>query len=381
MPRGQRLIVVTALLAGTLAAGCGSDAGTTGRLGTAGGSAVAAAPAGGAGAPSMAAGGNAPGMSPVPPTTPSAPAAPETAAAPSSTQPALAASTAAPAAPAGGPITATMSALRLPYALSRTVAFADGGSILVCGGLTPSGTTATILRVDVAHGRLTRAGHLASAVHDAAGAMLGHEALVLGGGVVSQRALVQRVAASGRASILGHLPAARADLAAVTAGPALVVLGGGALGRADRRVLLTLDGIRFRTVAMLAVGVRYAAVAEMGGRIYLFGGSSATGDVATIQVVDTTTGTASVVGHLSAALSHATALVVGGRILIAGGRRAGRPVDTILAFNPNTNRTALVGHLPRPMSDAAAAVIGRTGYLIGGEAAAPLSSIVVLSPG
>jgi hypothetical protein len=274
---------------------------------------------------------------------------------------------------------ATTLRLRLPYPLSRTVALVDGSAILVLGGLTGTGTTGTILRLTPDAGTVVRLGRLASAVHDAAGATLGGVSYVLGGGVISQDSAIQRVAPSGRTSVVGRLPAPRADLAALVVGDSLVILGGGANGRTDRKVLSTVDGVHVNVIATLPTGVRYAAVAQLDGLVYVFGGSSDAGDISTIQVVDPVAGTARVLGHLPAALSHATAFVIDGSIFIAGGRRAGRPLATILRFDPATGRTVAAGRLPRAMSDAAVAVVGGTAYLIGGEGSGLMASIIAIS--
>jgi hypothetical protein len=293
---------------------------------------------------------------------------------PTATSPA---STRTPASPAAD-LTAALSSIRLPDPLTRSVALVDGGSVLVAGGLAPSGTTSAILRLDPASGTVVTAGHLATAVHDAAGAALGGSWLVLGGGRVTQDSGVQGVATSGASSVVGQLPAPRADLSALTVGTDVIVLGGGAKGTADPRVLATADGRAFRVIASLPVAVRYGAAAPLDGLVYLFGGTSDAGDVAAIQVVDLAAGTARLAGNLPRTLSHATAFVLGGRIYVVGGRHHGGAVDTILRFDPATGKAVPAGRLPRAISDAAAAVIGGTAYLIGGEAAAPLDTIVAL---
>ncbi|MEA2620959.1 MAG: hypothetical protein QOC97_1732, partial [Chloroflexota bacterium] len=61
----------------------------------------------------------------------------------------------------------------LDTALSRAVAFADGGTIVVAGGLTAAGTTGVVRQIDPATGRVSRSGTLIRSVHDAAGAVVG----------------------------------------------------------------------------------------------------------------------------------------------------------------------------------------------------------------
>ena len=288
----------------------------------------------------------------------------------------------APAAIAGDPaaLTIRLSSLRLPVPTSRAVAFAARAGFVLAGGLTAGGTTSQVVRVPVGGQPPTVIGSLPHPVHDAGGAELSGSMLVLGGGAVTQDAWVQRVAVDGTSDTRGHLPAARADLAAVTAGSQVVVVGGGASGRADPRVLATIDGRRFRVVATLPIPVRYAAVAIVGSTVMVLGGTSATGDTAAIQAVDLARGTAAVVGRLPQAMSHATALVVGGVVVVAGGRHGGRALDRVLEVDPTSFAVRTAGHLPRAESDAAGVVVDGVGYVVGGEAARPLATVVTIAP-
>ena len=273
------------------------------------------------------------------------------------------------------------SPLRLPVPTSRSVALPSGSSILLAGGLTSAGTTGAVIRIPVTGAHPTTVGRLSHPVHDAAGAALNGSLLVFGGGATTQDAWVQRVPLNGGASsVPGHLPAARADLGAVTVGSEVIVVSGGAGGRPDPRVLATSDGVHFRLVARLLVAVRYAAVAAVGGdSVVVIGGTSAAGDVATIQAVDVRTGATKVVGRLPRAISHATALAIGGSIVVAGGRHAGRALDTVIAVDPATFAVRTVGRLPRALSDAAGVVVDGVGYLVGGEAARALSTIETIA--
>ena len=189
---------------------------------------------------------------------------------------------------------------------------------------------------------------------------------------------MQGVRPDGSSVPIGRLPAVRADLAAVAVGGEAIVVGGGTPTRYDQRVLATTDGHRFRTVASLLVGVRYPAVAALGGIVYVVGGSTTAGDSRDIQAVDPRTGAVRIVGHLPHGLSHAAALVVGGNILIAGGRVAGRAQDGIWQYDPVTATVGQVGRLAYPVSDMTAVVVDGVGYLIGGEDRGPLASIITV---
>lgn len=278
-------------------------------------------------------------------------------------------------------LAATVLGVRLPAGLSRTVALVDGTTLLVLGGLQHSGTTGVVLRLDPTAGTVIPAGTLADAVHDAAGAVLGGELLVLGGGRTLAVAGVQRVTSGGGASIVtslvGALPEIRADHVAIAIGGEILIAGGGHGGIADGRVLATADGHLFRQVATLQDAVRYPAAAAVGGLVYLFGGTTASGDTGAIQAIDPAAGTVRVVGSLPETLNGASAVVAGGRILIAGGIHAGRAVAAILEFDPATGAVTPVGSLPSPRSVAAAAVLGDSAYLVGGEADGQLLDTII----
>ena len=282
---------------------------------------------------------------------------------------------------AGRPVEAYASIVpvRLPTPTSRSVAFADGSAILVCGGLTDSGTTAELLRIDLQAGRVTTAGRLAQAVHDAGGALLGGAPLIVGGGSVVAGTTVQRIETGGRSVLVGRLPAPRADLGAVTVNGRVVVVGGGTPSAPDPRVLATSDGVHFATVATLRVAVRYPAVAALGGVVFVIGGTDPSGDVTDIQAIDVATGAVRIIGRLPGGLTDAVALVLDGRLIVAGGRAGGRVQDAVWEVDTTTGAVTRIGRLPAPVADAAGVVVGGVGYLVGGEAGARLASIISLT--
>ena len=280
-----------------------------------------------------------------------------------------------------GPIVVQASLLpeTLPVGLSRAVAVLIDGRILVYGGFTSKGTTTDAIRsFDPGGGEVVAVGHLAVAVHDAAGVALGGATLVFGGGSQVPTSAVQRIESSGVAQRIGSLPAARADLSAVVVGSSAIVVAGGASGLLDRRILATEDGVHFHPLATLIVGVRYAAVAEVGGLIYVIGGAGAGGDRTEIQRIDPVSGKVDEIGRMPRPISHASAMVIGGQLLVAGGRSAGKAQDAIWQVDASTGTATLVAHLPQPVSDFAVSVIGNTGYLIGGETGTQIASIVTI---
>jgi hypothetical protein len=264
----------------------------------------------------------------------------------------------------------TPAAYQLPSGISREVVLASGGHLLIIGGLDRrSVTTRVITELNPVTGRTVRAGRLAAASHDAAGALLGGTPYLFGGGVTASLASVQSLRGRGTATVAGQLPGPRSDLSSVTLGGTAYLVGGYDGASYDPAVLATGNGRTFRTVARLPVPVRYAAVAGTGRDIYVFGGQTASGASRVIQRVNLGTGRATVVGHLPAPVTGATAVTLGGQIFIAGGRAGTRPVPTrtVLAYNPARHAAFPAGTLPVPVSNAASAVIGGTAFVVGGS--------------
>ena len=121
----------------------------------------------------------------------------------------------------------------------------------------------------------------------------------------------------------------------------------------------------------------YDCLAVAGGKVYLFGGATASGETDVVQAIDPMTGRVRVVARLPQPVTEATAFMLGGRILVAGGMRSGRPSAAILAFDPPTGMTSAAGRLPEAVADAGCAVVGETAYLIGGETGSAYLSTVI----
>ena len=143
--------------------------------------------------------------------------------------------TSAPASRASNPSAAGMALqvmpapYQLPAPLSREVALPGAGGLLIAGGLTSQGTsTDAVTSLDPATGVTRPAGHLPAATHDAAGATLGGQTYVFGGGTVASVPTVQDLGAgaSAKGAVVGQLPAARSDASGVSAGSVAYVIGG-----------------------------------------------------------------------------------------------------------------------------------------------------------
>ena len=257
---------------------------------------------------------------------------------------------------------------QLPAAVSREVVLPDAGGLLIVGGLTPSGASATtVTSLDPVTGGTRADGRLAQATHDAAGLALGGRVFVLGGGTAASVPTIQAFTPGSPAAVTGALSRARSDSNGVSAGPDGYVIGGYDGTSLEPEVLATGDGLHFRVAARLPVPVRYAATTAAGGLIWVFGGETANGATDDIQRVDPATGRAAVVGDLPQPVQGAAAIGLGGRIYVAGGATAQGTSRTVFGFDPGSLRVSVSGELPVPAGYAGAAVTGGVGYLVGGE--------------
>lgn len=270
---------------------------------------------------------------------------------------------------------------RLPSARSREVVLPYAGGLLVAGGLDATGTsTNTVWLLAAGDGRLRSAGRLATAVHDASGFVLGGAPYVAAGGNATTISEVQRLSPDGVATESGRLPQPRSDLVAVTSAGGAFVLGGFDGTSSLPQVLRTSDGRRFAAVANLALTVRYAAAAFVGGRILVFGGEHDGVSTSVVQAVDPAGGRTRVIGHLPRPLSHACAFVLGGDVWLAGGRSDGVLQSRVWRWDLRRSRAVSAGRLPYAVADASCAVTGGVGYLLGGETPDKTDRVMVLRP-
>lgn len=270
---------------------------------------------------------------------------------------------------------------QLPAAVSRSVVQPDGHLLLVAGGLDAANhSSASVFALNPVSGQASEQGQLAQAGHDAGGSAVGSHRFVFGGGTSAPTASVQSIVAGGTGSVVGQLPQPRADLAAATVDGAAYVVGGYDGSHELPAVLRTTDGVHFTVAATLPVTVRYPAVAVSGHQLWVFGGEHNGTTVDDVQLVDVSTGVASLVAHLPHPVAHASALALGDRIYLAGGRTGqGEQRSTdVLAFDPAHRTVTLAGRLPQGVSDSGAAVVDGVGYLLGGETPTTLASVVTL---
>jgi hypothetical protein len=258
---------------------------------------------------------------------------------------------------------------QLPRPVARSVALADGSRVLLAGGLTLGDVSSSgVYSLDVGTGQTRQVGTLAQPVHDAAGALIGGNLFVFGGGAQTTTAAVQEVvASSGHGRVVGQLPTPRSDLSAAGLGGRTILLGGYTGSSLATATLSTTNGKSVAKLGALPLPVRYGAAVSDGHQVWVFGGASGTRPVDDIQRIDRS-GASRVVGHLPHPLTEATALDVAGTILVAGGRTSPTTIsDVVYAFDPATGQVRSVAHLAVPVADAGGVVMNGKGYLVGGE--------------
>ena len=279
-------------------------------------------------------------------------------------------------------VTVTPASWTLPRPSAREVVVADGDQLFLLGGLDGNRQTiADVLRIDLRSGSATRAGALGTAVHDAAGALVGGVPMVFGGGNSAETAAVQTFGPGASSRTVGRLPIPRSDLSAATVGGRTFLIGGYDGATVRKSVIATTDGVAFSVLGDTPVPVRYAAVAAVGTDVYVIGGSNGGVGTRAVQVLDTRTGAVRAIGELPQSLSDAVAATVDGRVYVFGGNWGGRASAQVWRLDIGTaGAPALtpVAMLPTPVTDAAVAVVGHRAYLVGGESPAMLSTVSIL---
>ena len=268
----------------------------------------------------------------------------------------------------------------LPGVRSGAAAVAQGGDVFLMGGQDAAkSSTNTVWKIDVKDGTVAPDGTLMKALHDAGAAVLRNTIFVMGGGAGSQYDTVQRVTPGGAAMSVGVLPGPRSDVSVAAAGDSAYVVGGydGAKDLGD--VLVTTDGTTYRSLAELAVPVRYGAVGVVGRTLWVVGGLRGNNDVRAVQRIDLDSGTVSEAAALPFTLAHATGFVVNGVLYVAGGRQNSQPSDQLYKLDPSTGALVAVTKLPYAVLDAAAATVGPATYLLGGRRDANINQVAVIT--
>lgn len=109
------------------------------------------------------------------------------------------------------------------------------------------------------------------------------------------------------------------------------------------------------------------AVAAVGLNLYLIGGETADGVVASVNAFDTTEYVWREVAAKPTAVADASAAVLFGEIYVPGGRMAdGQPTNVVEAYSPANNAWRPIAALPQPIAGGLALSDGSFLYLFGG---------------
>lgn len=267
---------------------------------------------------------------------------------------------------------------QLKAPLSRMVLLPYGNNgAAILGGLTAADTSASgVFSLNFKNGSLQAIGNLPAAVHDAGGARIGSHYFVFGGGSVNTVSSVEAVGTSGgNGTLAGNLPQPRSDCSAITVGGVTYIIGGYNGSSPDPTVLSTTNGSTFSQISQLKVPVRYAALASENGFIYVFGGLGVSGPdagkaVSTIQQIDISTGVTKIIGTLPIPLEGAQAFNLGGRMYLAGGDSgSGNNLtsNSLVWAYSGGSKFIQAATLPLGVSNAGVLVNGSTAWLVGGE--------------
>ena len=248
---------------------------------------------------------------------------------------------------------------QLPAPVQRAVAVNDGKQILIAGGLDANGTSTNgVFAYSPQTGHIAQVGTVPQAFHDAAGAMIGKDLFVFGGGSTESSNAVQSFDPStGKGTVRGHLPMALSDLTGATIGHTVYLVGGWNGTSPQPTVWSTTDGSHFTKVATLPAGVRYPAVAAVGSNLVVAGGELASGSESTrVSLVDITSGHVQALAQLPEPTGHAMAFASGGIVYVAGGRDdVGTALDTVIAIDPSSGKLTAAPKMPMALSDSAVA--------------------------
>jgi len=246
----------------------------------------------------------------------------------------------------------------------------DAKRALLLGGLTSASASRREVSVLAGGRRERRLGSLPVAVHDAAAVRIGGAVYLFGGGQsASFDAIVRVDPRTGASRQVARLPQPRSDLGAATVGDTAYVVGGFTGTRSLDSVLAWRPGHRARPVARLPVGLRYAAVTTVAGRLIIAGGSTLHGPSRVVYRFDPTRGGLTRLATLPAPVTHAAALRVAGYAYVVGGRRSetGAPRRDIFAIDAVTGHVYPRGRLPGALSDPAAVSFADHALLAGGH--------------
>jgi N-acetylneuraminic acid mutarotase len=252
----------------------------------------------------------------------------------------------------------------------------SNNSVVIAGGLTPSGYSATgVFVLNTITGKLSLTGYLKLPVHDAGVVEFKNNLLVIGGGSSQITSAVQSAPISDFGSgnytqfeVIGNLPVPRADLSAIVLNNHLYVIGGYDGTNLSSVILTSADGTSFSSAGKLAVPVRYPALVSYQSDIFIIGGIEQNGTYFDgIQKYDTVSHADIVYSRLPEALAGASAGISDGTIYIGGGANQTGMSNQILALDIASKKILNAGLLNQSEAYASTCGSGSKIWIIGGE--------------
>lgn len=162
------------------------------------------------------------------------------------------------------------------------------------------------------------------------------------------------------------LPLAQHDAQAATVGGKVYVFGGGSATELSHILSYDPATNALTQVGALSVPQSDVAVTQSGAAAYIVGGFDGTNYLNT--VVAWHPGSAPVVvGHLPVGLRYAAVAAAGGGLLIIGGSTPSAASNAIYRFDLTTHRVRQIGTLRHPITHGNAATLGAMVYLVGGR--------------
>jgi len=167
------------------------------------------------------------------------------------------------------------------------------------------------------------------------------------------------------------MPAARHHPGAAALGGKVYITGGydaGAFPGSPTTTVFEFDPLGARWTARQPMPDERAAhvAVAFGGKMYVFGGVSGGGVVATGAVYDPVTDIWTSVRPMPTAREHLAAAVVGSRIMVVGGRRDGNNAE-LEAYDPSSDSWERLPSMPTARGGLAAAAARDKLYAFGGE--------------
>jgi hypothetical protein len=180
-----------------------------------------------------------------------------------------------------------------------------------------------------------------------------------GGEAVSTRTVVRIDSVTGHTAGQHDLDEPLSDLGAATVRGRTYLVGGYTGSKYASAVLRVEASNRTKTVARLPVGLRYAGVAALGGKIYVAGGITPAGESRAVYVFDPAYGTVQQLASLPAPEAHAALAALDGQLYLVGGR-------SVLRIDPSNGSVLRAATLPQSLTDPNAVTLGGRIVVLGG---------------